>query len=116
MNLLSLHCHECHRSFPSGAYVDPSLARSLTIDGVVYQCPHCGLRDTYFSEEQTPWVPEFVSDSPRDPPGAGGVPISPGPPALLSRVWVGILVGVLLTVLATGVIHAVNPGVLSVIP
>ncbi len=116
MNLLSLHCHKCNQTFPSGAYVDPSLARSLPIDGVVYQCPRCGLRDVYFTEEQTPWVPEGVSDPPSKLPGAGGGLSSSGIPVLRSRLWVGILVGVLLTVLATGVIHAVNAGVLTVIP
>jgi len=116
MNPLSLHCHKCNQAFLSGAYVDPCLARSLPIDGIVYQCPRCRLRDTYVSEEQTPWAAEGVSDPQRDLQGASGSLSSSHMPVLRLGLWVGILIGVLLTVLATGLMHAVNAGVLSVIP
>jgi DNA-directed RNA polymerase subunit RPC12/RpoP len=61
-------CHQCGREFPSDVALSEQGIRGELLDGVVYDCPHCGTRDPYFAAEH-------------HLPGAGGFAAlrSPGP-------------------------------------
>lgn len=48
---LSVLCHRCGQAFPSEvSLTDRGLSGPL-LEGVVYECPHCGTRDPYFAAE-----------------------------------------------------------------
>jgi DNA-directed RNA polymerase subunit RPC12/RpoP len=44
-------CHRCGREFPSDVSLSEEGIRGPLMDGVVYECPHCGTRDPYFTAE-----------------------------------------------------------------
>jgi DNA-directed RNA polymerase subunit RPC12/RpoP len=48
---LLLLCHRCGREFPSDVSLGEQGIRSQLLDGVYYECPHCGTRDPYFTAE-----------------------------------------------------------------
>lgn len=110
---LSLNCHRCDQPFPSGTCRARKGARGIGIEGIVYQCPHCRTRDTYTTEELYPADPE---SAPTPPTYFGGwrARLSPSGRSLAgSGLWLGVVLGVLLAVVATGMVHVVHAGVLS---
>jgi hypothetical protein len=111
---LSLSCHRCHQVFPSGVYLDKRVPRRVSIEGLVYECPNCRLRDTYFTREQRPWDAEGVPGARTVPPGLLGQLGARTLTGFGPRLWVGIAVGVLLAILGTEVVHAVRLAVLAV--
>jgi DNA-directed RNA polymerase subunit RPC12/RpoP len=44
-------CHRCGREFPSEVSLSDQGIDGQVMDGVVYECPHCGTRDPYFTAE-----------------------------------------------------------------
>ena len=68
MLTLLVGCHRCGREFPSDVSLSDRGIDGQLMDGVVYECPHCGTRDPYFTAEH-------------HLPGSGGFAAarSPGP-------------------------------------
>jgi len=68
MPTLLVLCHRCGREFPSDVSLSERGIQGQLMDGVVYECPHCGTRDPYFTAEH------YL-------PGAGGFAAArrPGP-------------------------------------
>jgi DNA-directed RNA polymerase subunit RPC12/RpoP len=48
---LSVLCHRCGQDFPSGISLNERGIQGQFLEGVVYECPHCGTRDPYFTSE-----------------------------------------------------------------
>jgi DNA-directed RNA polymerase subunit RPC12/RpoP len=48
---LTVLCHRCGQAFPSEISVSERGIKGPFIEGVVYECPHCGTRDPYFTSE-----------------------------------------------------------------
>jgi DNA-directed RNA polymerase subunit RPC12/RpoP len=51
MLTLLVLCHRCGREFPSDVSLSERGIQGQLMDGVVYECPHCGTRDPYFTAE-----------------------------------------------------------------
>ena len=51
MLTLLVDCHRCGHEFPSEVRLSEAGIEGRLMDGVVYQCPSCGLRDPYFTVE-----------------------------------------------------------------
>ena len=51
MLTLLLLCHQCGREFPSSVSLSEHGIRGQLLDGVIYECPYCGIRDPYFTAE-----------------------------------------------------------------
>jgi len=48
---LSVLCHRCGQAFPSEVSLTERGLSGQLLEGVVYECPHCGTRDPYFTAE-----------------------------------------------------------------
>jgi hypothetical protein len=51
MPALLVNCHRCQREFASEVSLTEGRIQGNLIDGVVYCCPYCGVRDPYFTAE-----------------------------------------------------------------
>jgi hypothetical protein len=49
---LLVACHRCGLPFPSEPTMSERGMRGRFLEGSVYECPHCGTRDPYFSSER----------------------------------------------------------------
>jgi hypothetical protein len=108
---LSLRCHFCDRTFPSGVCLERRGARGLLIEGIVYECPHCVGRDPYLSAEQQPRITESSRVVRPSRWGWKARRATRGS-RLAGRAYGGVTIGVL--AVATGVIHVVHGDLLSI--
>jgi DNA-directed RNA polymerase subunit RPC12/RpoP len=68
--VLSVVCHRCGQDFPSEVSLSENGIRGRLMEGVVYECPHCGVRDPYFTAEHR-LTPGGVPPAEENPPPAG---------------------------------------------
>jgi hypothetical protein len=54
---LSVRCHQCGRVFRTAVSIGEHGIRGRLLDGAVYECPGCGVKDPYFTAEH------FLNDS-----------------------------------------------------
>lgn len=48
---LLVNCHRCQREFASEVSLVEGRIQGSLVDGVIYRCPYCGVRDPYFTAE-----------------------------------------------------------------
>ena len=53
MSTLSVLCHRCGQAFPSPLSLNGQGPSGPLLEGIVYECPHCGTRDPYFTAEHS---------------------------------------------------------------
>jgi hypothetical protein len=53
MPTLSVLCHRCGQAFPSPLSLNEPGPSGPLLEGIVYECPHCGTRDPYFTAEHS---------------------------------------------------------------
>jgi DNA-directed RNA polymerase subunit RPC12/RpoP len=51
MPTMSMICHACAQEFLSDVPLDGPGAGSSLVEGQVFECPYCGIRDPYFSSD-----------------------------------------------------------------
>ncbi|MGC2204580.1 MAG: hypothetical protein WA719_01440 [Thermoplasmata archaeon] len=51
---LSVVCHHCGQEFPSEVPFRAREGPAPRLEGIVYECPHCGTRDPYFAADHQP--------------------------------------------------------------
>jgi DNA-directed RNA polymerase subunit RPC12/RpoP len=51
MPTLSVVCHRCGHEFPSSVSITEDGIGGQLMDGIIYECPHCRIRDPYFTVE-----------------------------------------------------------------
>lgn len=72
---LLVNCHRCGREFRSDLRVTEAGIQGHFLEGVVYRCPHCGVRDPYFAAEHHLEVPGGFAFAPIT--GSGPEPVPP---------------------------------------